>query len=137
MKLIIAGTRDIELTEEDINFWVHHFNIVTDIEEVVSGNSGNVDLTGERWSNNYLNKQPRVFAAPWEKMGGRAGPFRNQQMADYADALLVVWDGKSSGSLDMKIKMLSQWKPVYEVVLRAEENAHFKEYNTGDSEDKG
>ncbi len=35
------------------------------------------------------------FAADWNKYGKKAGPVRNRKMADYAEALIAVWDGKS------------------------------------------
>jgi hypothetical protein len=39
-------------------------------------------------------------------------------MAEYADALLLIWDGKSRGSLNMKQQMLKLEKPVYEVIVK-------------------
>jgi hypothetical protein len=39
-------------------------------------------------------------------------------MAEYADALLLIWDGESKGSLNMKQRMIGLKKPVYEVVLK-------------------
>jgi hypothetical protein len=39
-------------------------------------------------------------------------------MAEEADALLLIWDGESKGSANMKKEMLFKNKPVYEVILR-------------------
>jgi hypothetical protein len=39
-------------------------------------------------------------------------------MADYADALLLIWDGESKGSANMKKNMEKQNKKVYEVILK-------------------
>ena len=39
--------------------------------------------------------------AEWIKYGRAAGPRRNKQMAEYADALLAYWDGKSRGTKNM------------------------------------
>jgi hypothetical protein len=39
-------------------------------------------------------------------------------MAEYADALLLIWDGSSRGSANMRQQMERRGKPVYEVILR-------------------
>ena len=70
------------------------------ITEVVSGGSGNVDLLGEKWG--LACKLPvSRFTAAWGAYGASAGPRRNRQMAEYADALIAIWDGKSKGTLNM------------------------------------
>jgi hypothetical protein len=43
----------------------------------------------------------KYFPANWEAYGPKAGPLRNQEMANYADALILIWDGQSPGSRDM------------------------------------
>jgi hypothetical protein len=39
-------------------------------------------------------------------------------MAEEGDALLLIWDGESKGSANMKKEMLFKKKPIYEVILR-------------------
>lgn len=39
-----------------------------------------------------------VINADWEKHGRAAGPIRNQQMVNEADALIAIWDGESKGT---------------------------------------
>jgi hypothetical protein len=39
-------------------------------------------------------------------------------MAEYADALLLIWNGESRGSANMKENMVKLGKPVYEVILK-------------------
>ena len=41
------------------------------------------------------------YPALWEKYGDAAGPKRNEQMAEIADAVVVFWDGESKGSKNM------------------------------------
>lgn len=41
------------------------------------------------------------FPADWEQYGRSAGVRRNAQMAQYADALIAVWDGESRGTKSM------------------------------------
>lgn len=70
------------------------------VTEVVSGHSGTVDLMGEQWAN-FVKLPITVFTAAWGTYGSSAGPRRNRQMADYAEALIAIWDGKSRGTLNM------------------------------------
>lgn len=64
-----------------------------------------------------MNKY-KEFPADWKAHGKAAGPIRNKQMAEYADALLLIWDGESKGSASMKNEMLKLNKPVYEVIIK-------------------
>ena len=43
----------------------------------------------------------KQFPADWKKYKADAGMNRNRQMAEYADALLAIWDGDSKGTLNM------------------------------------
>jgi len=71
-----------------------------EITEVVSGGASGVDALGERYAKE--NGIPlRIFPADWDKHGNAAGPIRNKQMADYADALIALWDGQSKGTASM------------------------------------
>ena len=97
MKTIIAGSRDITNPKhlhdalDEIDF---------DITEVVCGLADGVDTMGLDFAIDY--KVPyKTFPADWEKYGRKAGPIRNVQMGDYADALIAIWDGKSRGTKHM------------------------------------
>jgi hypothetical protein len=97
MKVIIAGGRDFT-----------SFNIVQDaikasgfeITEVVSGKAKGVDTLGEIYALG-ANIPVVGFPADWNKNGRAAGPMRNKEMAEYADALIAVWDGVSKGTANM------------------------------------
>lgn len=97
MKTIIAGMRyftdytQVRLAIEKSGFI---------ISEVVSGCALGVDRCGEAYSHAY-HLPLKQFPADWDKYGVRAGPIRNQQMAQYADALVAVWDGESKGTANM------------------------------------
>ncbi len=41
------------------------------------------------------------FPARWEEEGCRAGYLRNVRMAEYAEALIALWNGKSPGTRHM------------------------------------
>lgn len=97
MKTIIAGSRGIN----DIGY-VRAVIPKTgwNITEVVSGGAKGVDTCGEEWARE--NDIPwRVFPAEWDRFGKGAGYIRNSEMADYADALIAIWDGKSRGTKNM------------------------------------
>lgn len=122
MKLIIAGTRTFKITPSDIWDFLVGFGVEGySVSQVVSGGASGVDASGEDFANIYLSDKKdflKRFPADWNAYGKAAGPMRNGQMAEYADALLVIWDGESSGSKNMKERMVGMGKPVYEVVLR-------------------
>lgn len=97
MKVIIAGSRDIDdysLVERAVE------KSGFEITEVVSGGARGVDFLGEQWALNN-NVQTTAFPAQWAAYGRAAGHMRNEKMAQYADALIAVWDGKSSGTRNM------------------------------------
>lgn len=118
MKLVIAGTRTLKVAPEDILAFICHNKLDLTLEEVVSGGAKGIDTNAIAMAK--ANNLPyKVFEADWNTHGKAAGPIRNKQMADYADALLLIWDGKSKGSANMKSTMKKLNKPVYEVLVNA------------------
>ncbi len=119
MKLIIAGSRTIHLSPDQIKDIIClHGGHPTDPDEIVSGKADGIDYSGEIFADQY-HIPVKEFPADWDKHGKPAGHIRNKQMADYADALLLIWDGESKGSANMKENMLKLKKPVYEVILKS------------------
>jgi hypothetical protein len=119
MKLIIAGCRHFD--EEEIYTLLVNWRIenhpMVKADEIVSGTATGVDAAGE-WYADFYDVPVKKFPPNWNAHGKAAGPIRNSQMAQYADALLLIWDGQSRGSASMKKEMLKLNKPVYEVVLK-------------------
>lgn len=118
MKCIIAGSRTV--TADKFYKAIAKSKLAADtstITEVVSGRANGVDAFGELWA--YMMGIPVVpFEPDWDnldapgalvrvrkgdgkKYNARAGFDRNELMAQYADALILIWDGKSKGSADM------------------------------------
>jgi len=97
VKVIIAGGRDVRLA--------HSVQSIIDdskfeISELVCGMASGADQIGFCWAG--VNGIPvKEFPANWDKHGRAAGPIRNKEMAEYADALILIWDGKSRGSASM------------------------------------
>lgn len=85
--------------------------------EIVSGGASGIDSCGEEYANHWDLPITR-FPADWNTHGKAAGPIRNKQMAEYADALLLIWDGESKGSANMKRQMQQLSKPVYEIIIK-------------------
>ena len=117
MKLIIAGSRTLEPSVKDIASYVSKYRIA--ITEIVSGTAHGVDTAGEYYAE-AADQPVKRFYPDWDKYGRAAGPIRNKQMAEYADALLLIWDGKSRGSAIMKSEMEKLNKPIYEVIINGQ-----------------
>lgn len=101
MKTIIAGSRD-NVTFENVEDAIELSAIP--ITEVVSGTARGADRHGERWAR-FNNVPVKSFPAEWRNQDGStnkaAGHQRNRKMAEYAEALIAVWDGKSPGTKGM------------------------------------
>lgn len=118
MKIIIAGSRTLQIFEEGIySLLCAHKIHRNQYTEVVSGGAGGIDKCGEFFAT-YYNVDLKRFPADWDTHGKAAGVIRNKQMAEYADALLLIWDGKSRGSANMKKEMEKLGKPIYEVIIK-------------------
>ena len=97
-KLIIAGSRSIKdyrIVEKAVKQLP-----IEDEYEIVSGHANGVDKLGERYAREY-NINLIIFPADWDKYGKSAGYKRNEEMAQYADGLLAIWDGESKGTRHM------------------------------------
>jgi hypothetical protein len=70
------------------------------IRRVVSGTAAGVDTLAIRYAREHSLPCDR-FPAEWSRWGRSAGYRRNVTMADQADALIAVWDGKSLGTKHM------------------------------------
>ncbi len=99
MKVIIAGGRFFKnyplLEEKCDKILKNQKNVV-----IVSGLAKGADLLGVRYARRR-GFEVKPFPADWGKYGLGAGPIRNKEMAEYADALIVFWDGESKGTLSM------------------------------------
>ena len=110
MKVIITGSRELHLSTEQIDEVVRAsgFNVT----EVISGNNKGIDRCGETWA--HMNKIPvKIFHANPTADGKAAGPIRNQLMGQYADAAIIVWDGKSPGTRHMLAVMRRTSRPIF------------------------
>lgn len=100
-KVIVAGSRnfsDYELLERNLTVLLRNYK--PEEIEIVSGGARGVDILGEKYAKEKGCKIKR-FIPDWDGKGKSAGYLRNWDMAKYADACVVFWDGKSKGTKHM------------------------------------
>lgn len=67
------------------------------VTKVISGTAKGIDQAGEKWA--AIKGIPvEQMPADWAGEGKSAGYKRNERMAQRAEALIAVWDGKSKGT---------------------------------------
>lgn len=120
MKLIIAGSRTLNVTIPFIADCLDTFDINPTM--IVSGTASGIDRCGEDFAQ-AVGIEIKRYSAKWDINGKSAGPIRNKEMADFADALLLIWDGESKGSKNMLWQMQRKHKPIYEVIIRKNNEA--------------
>ena len=110
MKVIIAGGRKFKPDTES-GGWL--FNILNELnpDEIISGCAEGADKFGEDVAS-VIHICVKRFPANWREYGKAAGPIRNQQMADYADACILFPGDK--GTSDMRKRAIEKGMPVYE-----------------------
>ena len=133
MKLVIAGSRTLNVTAGFIAELINTYNL--NPTEIISGGAKGIDRCAETFAEqwNQLNSPPAggvaghwrdkrvkltVIYPDWAEHGKAAGPIRNKEMAELGDALLLIWDGESKGSCNMKEQMVKLNKPVHEVIIK-------------------
>lgn len=101
-KVIIAGGRyfsDYALLQEKCDYYLSN-KLKTHNVIIVSGHASGADSLGERYAQDH-GLACDIHPADWDKHGKAAGPIRNAEMAEVADALIAFWDGQSRGTANM------------------------------------
>ena len=98
-RVIIAGGRDFNdypLLKQKCDSFLGNKSKECQVI-IVSGTARGADQLGERYA---VEKGFPIlrFPADWLQYGKAAGPIRNRQMTDNADALIAFWDGQSKGT---------------------------------------
>lgn len=123
-KVIIAGSRSID----ELGQVEPHVSRVIDFDKIeeyefVLGGADGVDSVAEELAESW-DVDTKIFEPAWNDTEGKpdheigenqygeywkkAGPARNQRMAEYADELIAIWDGESSGTKDMIKRGISE-----------------------------
>lgn len=112
MRTIIAGTRIID----DYEFLC---SVMDDLSwaptAVLCGCANGVNANGKRWA---IDNDVKVefYLANWQRFEKAAGPMRNSKMVANAEALVLIWDGKSKGSADVLAKAKAKGLLIKEVI---------------------
>jgi len=114
MRLIIAGSRHLKFGLMLISDGVKEAGF--EPTTILSGASFGADTYGEMWAEER-NIPVVQYPADWNKHGKAAGPIRNAQMAENADALLLIWDGKSRGSASMLHEAQKRGLKIHQVII--------------------
>lgn len=99
MKVVIFGSCIIDSMEE-VEKAVAVSGVLPRTTEIVSGCAWGVDTLAIEYAGQH-NLPVKLFPADWKKLGRKAGPLRNIEMAAYADYGVAVWDGRSRGTAHM------------------------------------
>lgn len=129
LKVIIAGSRDItQMAFVEKAILLSRFNI----GEIVCGEARGPDTLGKEWA--IKNGIPyKSMPAAWWVNGHYnklAGFQRNEDMGDYADACIAVWDGVSGGTKHMIGYMKKLGKPCF--VHKTDFVDLFDQFNSSD-----
>lgn len=106
MKVAIVGSR----TAPDTMYQQMIPHIPLGCSEVVSGGADGADALGKR----FAKEQGLLFTCfspDYGKFGSAAPVMRNEQIVDYADYVLILWDMKSKGSRYVINSCLKKEKP--------------------------
>jgi len=119
MRIIIAGSRtitDYDKVDQSMLDAIGSNFVGLDIEVILCGCAKGVDSLGEQWAQRH-GIQVEYYPAEWDKYGKSAGYRRNVRMAEHADALILVWDGKSKGSKHMLNIAKEQNLKIFEKII--------------------
>ena len=90
MRVAIVGSRT--LIVENLRDY-----LPKETKEIVSGGAKGIDSCASKYAVEN-NLKLTEFLPEYSKYGRRAPLIRNTQIVEYADIVLVFWDGKSRGS---------------------------------------
>lgn len=122
-RLCIAGSRsfkDRALMEDEVVKFLLELNQFGKPIEVVSGTAQGADSLGELYASDFGHSIQR-FPADWSQ-GKKAGPLRNEEMARYSDAVIVFWNGTSSGTKSM-ISLAKKYEKPLKIINYDEDRA--------------
>ena len=95
-RVVVAGSRSFD----DYDKLAYELDVVLKGKKnitIVSGTARGTDRMGERYAAEH-GLSVDQFPADWGAYHKGAGPIRNKEMVQSADAVVAFWDGKSTGT---------------------------------------
>lgn len=108
MKVAIVGSRNLT------NIVLDQY-ISKEVDEIVSGGAVGVDFCAAEYAKNKGLKLTE-FLPQYERYGRAAPIIRNKQIVDYADKIIVFWNGTSKGTLSV-IKYATKIEKPFELII--------------------
>ena len=113
MKIAVVGSRGIKSVNLE--------DYLADAEEIISGGAEGVDTCAACYAKK-MNINLTLFLPEYEHYGRAAPIVRNKKIVDYADMIIVFWDGVSKGTLSVIKYAEKSSKPCKIIkVLKADE----------------
>ena len=109
-RVIIAGSRtfkNYDLLEKKCDIIFSNKKPTS----IICGEAAGADTLGKQYAEKH-GIPVESFPADWEHNGRDAGYMRNIMMADYADALVAFWNGRSRGTQHMIDQMRTRELPI-------------------------
>ncbi len=111
MKLLVVGSRSIK--DFDLTPYISNR-----VHTIISGGANGIDALAEQFADQ--NRLSKYIVRPRYDLYSRYAPIkRNDEMVKMADAVLVVWDGQSKGTIYTVNKAKELNKPL--TVIRTDE----------------
>lgn len=109
MKIAIVGSRSLNILSTDIE------KFVSANDEIVSGGANGVDRCASEYAKNNGIRLTE-FLPEYSRYRRGAPIVRNKKIVDYADKIIVFWDGRSKGTLSV-IKYAERVGKKLEIIL--------------------
>ncbi len=92
MKIAVVGSRNKTVCNIG--------NYLSDCDEIITGGARGIDSCASEYAKS-MNLKLTEFLPEYQHYGKAAPIIRNQKIVDYADKVIVFWDGFSKGSLSV------------------------------------
>lgn len=115
-KIVVAGSRNYNNYQQAERYIEFYTKGIAEKYTLVflSGGCQGADKLGEKYAK-LKGYEIQIIPAEWDKYGLKAGPIRNEIMAQIADYVICFWDGKSRGTKNMISNEIKYEKP-YRIV---------------------
>jgi hypothetical protein len=117
VRLLICGSRHV-LSLQILEQALYRAGIeAASVTAVIHGAARGVDHSADTWARMH-GIPVEQFPADWNRYGARAGPLRNQQMVDVAEAVLAIPCSKSRGTWDTVRRARERGLPVHVYLVK-------------------